>query len=273
MDALQVIGLVESVDANLPIAGEVEGEILHQGVVVEAVCFDQRPHWSEVIAQGRRVVRGADPDHAAPFLAGHFAQMETLFDEARFEGLAVWDAGQYAVGPPGPPMIRTLEGFRVPGGRLTETPAAVETDVVEGAHTGLLAYNQIRLQADVEGEIRTGCGEITRQTRHQPDARPQLFHLCAPILGRRVALLRDRARRAPLRLHPRAHVADAAPPAPSITRAAAFRCGRGQAAPTPCGCRATASHHRAPRCADRPRAAGSPVGPGRTGPSPDCRRC
>src|SRR5262249_21023057 len=120
--------------------------------------------------------------------------------------LPIRHTGQYAVGPPGPPVIRTLEGLRVPASRLTETPAAVEADVVEGAQTGLLADDQVRLAPDVEGDIRARCGQIARETRHQPDARPEPFHFRAQIGVGGVALLRDRARRSPLRVHPRAHV-------------------------------------------------------------------
>src|SRR5262249_31933317 len=143
---LHVIGLVEGVDAGLPVARDLERDVVQERVLLEVIRIEVLRDDAEIVAQRLRAGGEAHPDEPAPGVARHGCEPTLCIAESLREVLTI---GSEAEGPVDAerPAVETADEVLGPtrSGRNEPVPA-MWADVVEGAEApGAITRDHDRL--------------------------------------------------------------------------------------------------------------------------------
>ena len=173
MGAEHVVGLVEGVHRGLPVAVPLDRHVIHEGHAVKVVGIEMLGDHAQKVAQGFGVRVHAEPDPAAPAIAGQADDGELVAGRALGEGLGVRHMDQLAAQVVFPQVVGAAEGFGVAAGTVGHLVAPVRADVVEGVVLVVLVLGDDDvLVADLGGDVVAGVAQVALPSAHQPDLGP-----------------------------------------------------------------------------------------------------
>ena len=195
VDALHVVGLIESVHGRLPVAVPLDGHVLHERHLVDVVRLQMLAHWVEELFERFCFRVQTEEDEAVPGGARQFAQPAAVRCALRV-GVEVGNTLEAAVDFVFPVVVLALERVGARVSFWTQAVAAVETHVVERAHAAiLLAHDEHRLFANFRTDVVAGFLQVLQETAEQPHLRPHVVPFALHELARGIAFLRDEHRR------------------------------------------------------------------------------
>jgi hypothetical protein len=191
----RVVGLVEGVDRDLPVAAHHHALPPADPQLLELEGRERLRHGGEVVEQRLDLGVHRDEHPAAPGLQPHGLQAERLLAEARAAGpvLLVRDVEHFAREAIAPAVeLADQLPAGVAAGLVLQLAAAVLADVVERPHAvGVGADDEDRLVGDVEAHEVADARHLLLAAGQQPGARPQPLLLQHDVFARDVGVDRD----------------------------------------------------------------------------------
>ena len=195
MDVRQVIGLVEGVDADLPVRVPHRAHMTDGVHLIDAIVLEVALRQADPVREGRGLAIEVDEHETGVDPATHLCEARAMRDQRRIEGLLVRDRFEITVAVELPAVERAGEVIDAAVGVERHAVRAMRADVVEGLDAAVvLAGEEDRLRADVEGEViarfRDVAGDAGEQPHPRPHALPFELHELRAEIARRIGDLR-----------------------------------------------------------------------------------
>ena len=161
MNMRQVIGLVERIDARLPIGLPGTLDVMHHMHPVDFILFNVARRQTNVFAQRHRFTIHVDEDDAAQRIAAHFAHSRAMRNQLGIKAVLVRDLAQFAVYSVLPAVKAAGEFLCTAAFVHAHGVAAMRADIVEGANAAVgLAHDHETFCTNVKSDIVAFLGYI-----------------------------------------------------------------------------------------------------------------
>ena len=171
-----MIGLIEGIDARLPVRAPFAAYVAYDVHLVDFVVLDVTRRQADPIAQRRCFAVHVDEDETADDVAAHFAQTRPVRNQAGIEGCLIGDILELAVASELPAVERAGELGDAAAIVERYSIAAVRAYVVEGLDRSVvLPDHQDLFMTDLEHLVVAGFREVGSDSGQKPDARPKEF--------------------------------------------------------------------------------------------------
>ena len=188
----QVVGLVEGVDGRLPVAFDLDGDVVEQHHLFKMIGVEVLGNDTQVFSKRFSAGIEVDPDHPAPGFAAHRRQAEFLRWATLGKRLRVLDRFEGAIDSVPPAVEEARKTRSVAAPRFPEPVSPVTTYIEAGSDLiAVLADDENGLAADFGCEIIPRFGNVACETGEKPGSRPHAVPLQPCVLGGSVFLARN----------------------------------------------------------------------------------